>query len=104
MTNILPNNTYNSHSQSTEEAAELIRRLRQKEGSWVEWGNACATLQKAGYTSQQIFEETGFEPIQQNQVIVGSQVYTSLINANFQTKSPSSGRKCITQILETFLS
>ena len=78
MTNILPNNTYNSHSQSTEEAAELIRRLRQKEGSWVEWGQACAYLQKNGYNPQAIFESTGFEPIQQNQVIVGSQVYASI--------------------------
>ena len=78
MTNILPNNTYNSHNQSTEEAAELIRRLRQKEGSWVEWGQACAYLQKNGYNPQEIFESTGFEPIQQNQVIVGSQVYASI--------------------------
>ena len=81
-----PQNSPKQQQKSTNpaDAEKLIGLLRRKEGSWVEWGNACATLQKAGYTSQQIFEETGFEPIQQNQVIVGSQVYTSLINANFQ--------------------
>jgi len=56
----------------------LVGMLRRKEGSWVEWGQGCAALQKSGYNSQQIFEETGFEPIQQNQVIVASQVYASM--------------------------
>lgn len=60
---------------------ELITLLRRKQGTWVEWGQACATLQKSGYNSSQIFEETGFEPVQQNQVIVGSQVYTSIVKA-----------------------
>lgn len=60
---------------------DLILMLRRKQSNWVEWGKACQQLQKAGYTSQKIFEETGFEPIQQNQVIVASQVYTTLINA-----------------------
>ncbi len=57
---------------------ELLRKLRQKEGNWVEWGQGCAYLQKSGYNPQDIFEATGFEPIQQNQIIVGSQVYNSL--------------------------
>lgn len=65
----------------TANAAELIQLLRRKERNWVEWGQACQQLQKAGYSSQTIFEETGFEPIQQNQVIVAFQVYTTLINA-----------------------
>ena len=55
-----------------------LTSLRQKQGSWVEWGQAIAQLQKAGQTPQQIFEATGFEPVQQNQVIVGAQVYASL--------------------------
>jgi Rubisco Assembly chaperone C-terminal domain/Rubisco accumulation factor 1 alpha helical domain/Rubisco accumulation factor 1 helix turn helix domain len=59
----------------------LVRSLRRKEGNWVEWGQACTVLQKAGYNSQRIFEETGFEPIQQNQVSVAAQVYTSMMNA-----------------------
>jgi hypothetical protein len=59
----------------------LVRSLRRKEGSWVEWGQACTALHKAGYNSQRIFEETGFEPIQQNQVSVAAQVYTSMVNA-----------------------
>lgn len=63
------------------ELESLLLRLRRKEGSWVDWGQACATLQKAGYASQKIFEETGFEPIQQNQVIVAAQVYTSMVSA-----------------------
>ncbi|MFB2937780.1 RuBisCO accumulation factor 1 [Aerosakkonemataceae cyanobacterium BLCC-F154] len=59
----------------------LLLSLRRKEGSWVEWGQACQTLQKAGLSSQKIFEETGFEPIHQNQVIVAAQVYISMVNA-----------------------
>lgn len=61
-------------------AKELLLLLRRKEQNWIEWGKACQQLQKAGYNSQVIFEETGFEPIQQNQVIVASQVYTTLLN------------------------
>lgn len=61
-------------------AEDLLRTLRRKEGNWVEWGQACQTLQKAGYNPQTIFEETGFEPIQQNQVIVGAQVYASMVS------------------------
>jgi len=59
---------------------ELLRSLRRKEGTWVEWGQACQQLQKAGYRPQAIFEETGFEPIQQNQIIVAAQVYASLLS------------------------
>ncbi|MCC3415659.1 MAG: hypothetical protein JGK24_19545 [Microcoleus sp. PH2017_29_MFU_D_A] len=60
---------------------KLIRSLRRKEGTWVEWGQACTALLQAGCNSQQIFEQTGFEPIQQNQVGVAAQVYTSMVNA-----------------------
>ncbi|MEO1374022.1 MAG: RuBisCO accumulation factor 1 [Cyanobacteria bacterium J06635_10] len=76
----LPPKPQNPENQPNRELAqELLRKLRQKEGKWVEWGQACAYLQKAGYNPQEIFEATGFEPIQQNQVIVGSQVYNSLV-------------------------
>lgn len=67
-----------SGNQSVE---DLFLMLRRKEKNWVEWGRACQQLQKAGYSSQTIFEQTGFEPIQQNQVIVASQVYATLENA-----------------------
>lgn len=60
-------------------ASELFLNLRRKQGSWVEWGQACQVLQKAGYDAQTIFEETGFEPIQQNQVIVGAQVHATIM-------------------------
>jgi Rubisco Assembly chaperone C-terminal domain/Rubisco accumulation factor 1 alpha helical domain/Rubisco accumulation factor 1 helix turn helix domain len=66
---------------ATNEAENLLLGLRRKEGNWVKWGQACQSLQKAGYGAQTIFEETGFEPIQQNQVIVASQVYTSMVSA-----------------------
>ncbi|GAB4215794.1 MAG: hypothetical protein OHK0012_16740 [Synechococcales cyanobacterium] len=56
----------------------LILRLRQKQGDWVGWGQACQQLQKAGYSPQSIFEQTGFEPIHQNQVMVAAQVYAAL--------------------------
>lgn len=71
-----------SDGQPSEVNAEaLITQLRRKQGTWVEWGQACQTLQKAGYSQQTIFEETGFEPIHQNQVIVGAQVYSSLLTS-----------------------
>lgn len=77
MTNLSPN-PENPENATNDVVPELLRKLRQKQGNWVEWGVAIAFLQKAGYNPQKIFEETGFEPIQQNQVIVGSQVYNSL--------------------------
>jgi len=76
-----PQNPSNPDSSETN-VAQLIQQLRRKEGSWVEWGEACQVLQKAGYNTQTIFEETGFEPIQQNQIIVAAQVYASILAAN----------------------
>ncbi len=64
------------------DAEALFLKLRRKQGSWVEWGQACQQLQKAGHNPQAIFEETGFEPIQQNQVIVAAQVYGGFSAAN----------------------
>ncbi len=64
------------------DAEQLLFSLRRKEGTWVEWGKACGKLQKAGYSPQVIFEETGFEPVQQNQITVAAQVYTTIENAN----------------------
>ncbi|MGF1523075.1 MAG: RuBisCO accumulation factor 1 [Leptolyngbyaceae cyanobacterium] len=60
----------------------LVTQLRRKQGNWVEWGKACQALQKRGLSPQQIFEDTGFEPIHQNQVIVAAQVYGSLVAAD----------------------
>jgi hypothetical protein len=57
----------------------LLQMLRRKEQTWVDWGKACQQLQRSGYTSVQIFEETGLEPVQQNQVIVAAQVYESIL-------------------------
>jgi Rubisco Assembly chaperone C-terminal domain/Rubisco accumulation factor 1 alpha helical domain/Rubisco accumulation factor 1 helix turn helix domain len=57
----------------------LFQTLRRKEGTWAEWGAACEQLQKAGQTAQAIFEATGFEPILQNQLMVGAQVYATLV-------------------------
>ncbi|MDX2100135.1 MAG: RuBisCO accumulation factor 1 [Leptolyngbyaceae cyanobacterium bins.59] len=74
-----PQNTPNADTPPAEDLEQLILLLRRKQGTWVEWGQACQTLQKAGYNPQQIFEDTGFEPIQQNQVIVAAQVYGTLI-------------------------
>jgi Rubisco Assembly chaperone C-terminal domain/Rubisco accumulation factor 1 alpha helical domain/Rubisco accumulation factor 1 helix turn helix domain len=74
----LPPNPQNPDNADLDVAQELLRKLRQKQGNWVEWGQAIAHLQKNGYNPQEIFEATGFEPIQQNQVVVGSQVYNSL--------------------------
>ncbi len=57
---------------------QIIHQLRRKEGNWVSWGQSCQTLQKAEMSAQEIFEATGFEPIQQNQLIVASQVFASM--------------------------
>lgn len=61
------------------DAQGLLHSLRRKEGNWVGWGKACQQLQKAGYSPQKIFEATGFEPIQQNQLVVATQVYESML-------------------------
>ncbi|NJL87034.1 MAG: hypothetical protein HC886_15335 [Leptolyngbyaceae cyanobacterium SM1_1_3] len=58
--------------------AALLQQLRRKQGTWVAWGQACQSLQKAGLSPQKIFEETGFEPVQQNQITVAAQVYASM--------------------------
>lgn len=71
---------------SEEQAMELLRQLRQKEGNWVEWGKSCQTLQQAGYNTQKIFEETGLEPMHQNQVIVAAQVYESIVKLGAEAK------------------
>ena len=86
-----PDSKENPSSIDTE---ALVTQLRRKQGTWVQWGQACQALQKAGMSSQTIFEETGFEPTQQNQVIVASQVYQSLemtdtpeaVRAHFQER------------------
>lgn len=67
---------------SETEAQELMRSLLHKEGSWVEWGQVCQKLQNAGYSTQRIFEDTGFQNSQQNLVIVASQVFNNLVQAN----------------------
>ncbi|MGF1570408.1 MAG: RuBisCO accumulation factor 1 [Nodosilinea sp.] len=59
--------------------AALQLKLRRKEGTWVDWAQGCQALQKAGFTPQQIFEETGFEPVHQNQIMVAEQVYQSIL-------------------------
>ena len=81
MTELPPNPIDSGNDLSQETIDSMLQLLRQKQGNWVEWGTAIAKLQKAGYNPQTIFEATGFEPIQQNQVIVGSQVYASIEKA-----------------------
>jgi Rubisco Assembly chaperone C-terminal domain/Rubisco accumulation factor 1 alpha helical domain/Rubisco accumulation factor 1 helix turn helix domain len=62
-----------------EQAQEMLQALRRKQGNWVEWADHCQALQGSGYNPQQIFEKTGFEPIQQNQIMGASQVYASML-------------------------
>jgi len=66
---------------SEETARELLLQLRRKQGNWVNWGQACQQLQKAGYGAPHIFEETGIEGSYQNLVIVGAQVFETLVKA-----------------------
>lgn len=65
----------------TDAVQAILLKLRRKEGAWVDWAQGCQALQKAGLNPQQIFEETGFEPIQQNQIVVAEQVYQSALKA-----------------------
>ena len=58
----------------------IVLRLRRKQGTWVDWAQGCQALQRAKFTPQQIFEETGIEPIHQNQIMVAEQVYQSILN------------------------
>jgi len=100
-----PENPYDSISSIPDPAidtAKLVQLLRRKERNWVEWGDACAKLQKSGYNPQQIFEETGFEPIQQNQVIVASQVFTSLVKGNLSEEIKSNFQQRGSDILYEF--
>lgn len=76
----------NSDRLSEDEANELMRSLLHKEGSWVEWGQLCQKLQKAGYDTQTIFEQTGFQAVQQNLIIVAAQVYQSIVQAGASTE------------------
>jgi hypothetical protein len=75
----MPQDTPANSQLSEEAAAEFLKILTYKQGTWVDWGKACQQLKKAGYTPQQIFEDTGFQPSQQNLITVAAQVYESLI-------------------------
>ncbi len=101
MTEISPEHPQ-SEPENTTDLQGLITLLRRKEQNWVEWGKACATLQKAGYTPQQIFEETGFEAVQQNQVMVGSQVYNSVIQGEISPAVQSHFQRKGSDILYEF--
>ncbi len=72
--------TESTDNQTPINTEELLLMLRRKTSNWVAWGKACQQLQKSGLTPQAIFEATGFEPIQQNQIIVGSQVFDSMMS------------------------
>ncbi|MEM6251960.1 MAG: RuBisCO accumulation factor 1 [Cyanobacteria bacterium P01_D01_bin.156] len=70
--------TIPAHNSPSVDPEALLLQLRRKEGNWVDWATACQTLQKSGMSPQAIFEGTGFEAIQQNQIIVAGQVYQSI--------------------------
>jgi hypothetical protein len=76
-----PPNISNENPSNENAVQVLLTQLRRKEGTWVDWAQSCRTLQQAGFSPQKIFEETGFEPIQQNQIVVAEQVYQSIIKA-----------------------
>ncbi|MBD2484080.1 RuBisCO accumulation factor 1 [Planktothrix sp. FACHB-1365] len=97
-----PSDSLSGTPDSSADTANLIQLLRRKQGNWVEWGEACAQLQKSGYNPQQIFEETGFEPIQQNQVIVAAQVFSSLVKGNLALEIQSYFQRKGSDILYEF--
>jgi Rubisco Assembly chaperone C-terminal domain/Rubisco accumulation factor 1 alpha helical domain/Rubisco accumulation factor 1 helix turn helix domain len=76
----MPPNPAPSQPQLSEtEVAELLQLLRRKENNWVAWAEACLALQKSGWNPNRIFEETGFEPIHQNQILGAAPVYASIL-------------------------
>ncbi|MDJ0570428.1 MAG: hypothetical protein QNJ53_15490 [Pleurocapsa sp. MO_192.B19] len=82
--NNIPHDSQTQISQA--EAEELMRSLLHKEGTWVEWGKICRQLQQAGYSTQKIFEDTGFQNSQQNLVIVAAQVFDNLVQSNVDSE------------------
>ncbi|WP_448381469.1 RuBisCO accumulation factor 1 [Gloeomargarita sp.] len=70
---------------------EWLQQLRRREGTWVDWGHLCQQLHKAGWQSEQIFDETGLEPSTQNQLIVASQVFDSLGDPQVQNYFRTAG-------------
>ena len=89
---------------TSEEIEELLLSMRRKMGTWVEWAEACQTLQKAGYTDQQIFEATGFEGIQQNQIMVAVQVYKSIVAAGVKPETAAHFHRKASDVLYEFRS
>ncbi|MDX1976535.1 MAG: RuBisCO accumulation factor 1 [Pseudanabaenaceae cyanobacterium bins.68] len=67
-------------------SADLFNLLRRKEGNWTDWASACTQLSSQGETTQQIFEQTGFEPIHQNQITVALKVYEGLVQGTASSK------------------
>lgn len=84
------------------EVQAMLTGLRRKEGVWIEWGQTCQTLQKTGMNPQEIFEATGFEPIQQNQIIVGAQVYASMLSVGVSEDVASHFRGRASDVLYEF--
>lgn len=72
---------------SQDEIDALTKQLRRKEGNWVAWGKACHALKKTGMDTQIIFEATGFEPIQQNQLAVAAQVFDAMVAGGISEKA-----------------
>lgn len=79
MVGMPPNQSANQPQLSEDEVAALLLGLRRKEGNWVAWAAACLALQKSGWNANQVFDETGFEPIHQNQLLGAAPVYTSIL-------------------------
>ncbi|WP_408638077.1 RuBisCO accumulation factor 1 [Rubidibacter lacunae] len=72
---------------SEDTAQELLQALRHKQGGWLDWGRLLQQLHKGGRAPQTIFEETGFEPIHQNQLAVAAQVFSTLDPLSDATRS-----------------
>jgi hypothetical protein len=79
MVGMPPNPPPTSPPLSEAEVAERLQLLRRKENNWLAWAEACLALQKSGWNPNRIFEETGFEPIHQNQLLGAAPVYASIV-------------------------
>jgi len=76
-------------SLTSEAIAQLLQQLRHREGNWLDWGRAAQQLRGVGYDAKALMEETGWVPLDQNQLIVAVQVYDTLVESGMPQEKRS---------------
>ena len=84
------------------DAMQLLQMLQSNEQSWVVKSKVCQQLQQVGFGTDAIFDATGLEPIQQDQMAVAAQVYSSLERGNAPKPVLAYFEGCYSDILYEF--